>query len=209
MSKAMTSRSAGGTEALQQSRTHFIRRWGLMASYWGINRTMAEIHALMYLANRPLCTDDVMAGLQISRGNASMNLRALVEWGLLHRVHLQGDRKEYFAAEADVWQMFEAILQQRRRREVEPIFDTIQRCQDMVRPETIGRSPPNAEEIDLYRQRLASMAEFLEVMSRLFDLVLRLGPKRMHQVSKILQRISGSRRRQTASQPASGARDSG
>jgi DNA-binding transcriptional regulator GbsR (MarR family) len=138
-----------------------------------------------------------------------MNLRALVEWGLLNRVHLASDRKEYFVAEADVWQMFEAILQQRRRREVEPIFDTIQRCQDMVRPEVVGRSPANAEEIRLYRQRLADMADFLEIMSRLFDLVLRLGPKRMHQVSKILQRATGGAGRKRKAQPASGSGDSG
>lgn len=181
-------------DPLERSKTHFIRRWGLMASYWGINRTMAEIHALMYLANRPLCTDDVMASLQISRGNASMNLRALVEWGLLSRVHLRGDRKEYFAAEADVWQMFEAILQQRRRREVEPIFDTIRHCQEMVSPQAVGRRPANAEEIESYRRRLANMADFLEVMSNLLDLVLRLGPKRMRQVSNILERAARQRR---------------
>jgi DNA-binding transcriptional regulator GbsR (MarR family) len=191
-------------DALQQSKTHFIRRWGLMASYWGINRTMAEIHALMYLADRPLCTDDVMANLQISRGNASMNLRALVEWGLLHRVHLPGDRKEYFAAEADVWQMFEAILQQRRRREVEPIFGTIQRCLDMVSPPKVGRHPSDAEAIELYRRRLAGMSEFLEVMSNLFDLVLRLGPKRMHQLSSILQRVARQSKHRPAKAQAGG-----
>ena len=80
----------------------FIRRWGEMAASWGISRTMAEIHALLFLASEAQCTDDVMEHLAVSRGSASMNLRELVNWGLIHRVHRRGDRKEYFEGEKDV-----------------------------------------------------------------------------------------------------------
>src|SRR5437868_6576881 len=89
--------------ALEDSKALFIRRWGEMSSYWGISRTMAEIHALLYVSTEPVCTDDVMSLLQVSRGNASMNLRSLVDWGLIERSHVRGDRKEYFTALADVW----------------------------------------------------------------------------------------------------------
>ncbi len=118
--------------ALEASKALFIRRWGEMGGYWGINRTMAEIHALLFVSTEPVCTDDVMEKLLISRGNASMNLRSLVDWGLIQRVHIRGDRKEYFVCTTDVWQMFETIIRQRRRREVEPILETIERCQEMV-----------------------------------------------------------------------------
>ena len=74
----------------------FIRRWGEMGQTWGINRTMAEIHALLYITARPLCTDDVMERLHISRGNASMSLRALCDWGIIRRLHKRGERREYF-----------------------------------------------------------------------------------------------------------------
>jgi HTH-type transcriptional regulator, glycine betaine synthesis regulator len=73
----------------------FIRRWGEMGQTWGINRTMAEIHALLYIGGRPLCTDDVMERLHISRGNASMSLRALCDWGIVRRLHKRGERREY------------------------------------------------------------------------------------------------------------------
>ena len=93
---------------------------------------MAEIHALLYLAAEPLCTDDVMERLEVSRGSASTNLRQLVNWGLIYRIHRRNDRKEYFDAEKDVWQMFETISRERRRREVQPIVETIERCLEMI-----------------------------------------------------------------------------
>src|SRR5437764_13292383 len=97
------------TPAQQQLRTAqdlFIRRWGEMGQTWGINRTMAEIHALCYIVGQPLCTDDVMERLHISRGNASMSLRALCDWGIVRRLHKRVDRREYFEAFSDVRQMF-------------------------------------------------------------------------------------------------------
>ena len=103
--------------AFEESKANLVRRWGEMGGYWGISRTMAEIHALLFVSGRPLCTDDIMEQLQVSRGNASMNLRSLVDWALIERVHKLGDRKEYFQADTDVWHMFETITRERRRRE--------------------------------------------------------------------------------------------
>ncbi len=176
--------------ALEESKLLFIRRWGEMGPYWGISRTMAELHALLYVSPRPLCTDDVMAQLQISRGSASMNLRALLDWGLIRRVHQIGDRKEYFDGDKDVWAMFRTIAQQRKRREVEPILEVIRRCRDMVPPKPARANVAEDEEITAYRERLDSMLEFLNALSLLFELTLQLGSTGMGQLTKTLQRLS-------------------
>lgn len=175
---------------LTEARNLLVRRWGDMGGYWGINRTMAELHALLFVTRKPLCTDDIMAHLQISRGNASMNLRALVDWGLIERVHRFGDRKEYFQADADVWHMFETIMRERRRREVEPIVATLERCADVQaeatagEPPALGRQKVDAgdrqeleEDIREFRQRVQRLESFLATMGRLFDFMLQVGPQ--------------------------------
>lgn len=174
----------------QQSRQLFIQRWGEMGANWGISRTMAEVHALLFVSPDPLCTDDVMAQLQVSRGNASMNLRQLVNWGLIYRVHLAGDRKEYFAGQTDVWQMFETITRERRRREIEPIVETIERCQTMVRDDLKHLRGAQRREVQEYDRRLREMADFLNVMNKLFNVVMKVGHKGMGRLSKALARLA-------------------
>lgn len=165
----------------------FIRRWGEMGASWGISRTMAELHALLYLSPEPLCTDDVMAQLSISRGSASMNLRELVNWGLIDRVHRRGDRKEYFQAQKDVWQMFETIVRERRRREVLPIVETIERCMAMVAEAPPPGADGDAETQQELKVRLAEILEFCEVMNKLFNVVNALGPGRIRALLKQLE----------------------
>jgi len=174
---------------LDRSKALFIRRWGEMGGYWGINRTMAELHALLYISAEPLCTDDIMAALQISRGNTSMNLRQLVDWGLIVRVHKKGDRKEYFAAETDVWEMFQTIVRERRRREVEPIIETIQRCRTMVADRMAEMSPEEQREADVYQQRLATMDEFLSGVNSLLNLLLAGGKTSISQLQTMLKAV--------------------
>ncbi len=169
--------------ALEESKGLLVRRWGEMGGYWGISRTMAEIHALLFVSGRPLCTDDVMVQLHVSRGNASMNLRALVDWGLVQRVHKFGDRKEYFQADTDVWHMFETIMRERRRREVEPIIATITRCQAAVAGSEAQAA--GAEAAD-FRKRLDELQDFLNTMSMLFELVVRFGSAGMSQLARCL-----------------------
>jgi DNA-binding transcriptional regulator GbsR (MarR family) len=142
-----------------------------MAATWGISRTMAEIHALLYLATQPLCTDDVMDQLEVSRGSASTNLRQLVNWGLVHRVHRRGDRKEYFDAEKDVWQMFDTIIRERRRREVQPIVETLERCMEMIAQTPPERATTDQAEYDVYAKRFSDILEFCEAMNVVFNAV--------------------------------------
>ncbi len=105
------------TEAKQK----FIEHWGILATQWGINRTMAQVHALLLIADKNLSTDDIMEQLTISRGNVNMNVRELMDWNLVRKVITPGDRKEYFAAEKDIWKVAMNIMEQRKKRELDPM----------------------------------------------------------------------------------------
>src|SRR5215217_2116993 len=160
---------AGTPQQLRVAQDLFIRRWGEMGQTWGINRTMAEIHALLYITAQPLCTDDVMERLHISRGNASMSLRSLCDWGIIRRLHKRGERREYFESLSDVWEMFSIIAAERKRREMDPVLETIKQCQQMLDEGHLGKSAARQEEIQLTRQRLAGMEEFMEVTNKIFQ----------------------------------------
>lgn len=178
---------------LAEAEALFIRRWGEMAASWGISRTMAEIHALLYLTPEPLCTDDIMERLSVSRGSASMNLRQLVNWGLIYRVHQRGDRKEYFQAEKDVWQMFQTILRERKRREVEPIVEAIERCQEMLREREGELSPDHGEDAAAYLERFGGILAFFQQMNMLFNAFMATGPQQIEHLGKWLGAQSDGR----------------
>src|SRR5881392_3866045 len=146
-------------EELRTAQDLFIRRWGEMGQTWGINRTMAEIHAFLYIVGMPVCTDDVMERLHISRGNASMSLRALCDWGIVRRLHKRGERREYFESLSDVWEMFSLIAAERKRREMDPVLETIRQCQQMLDETALGKSAAKRQDVQLTRQRLEQMQE--------------------------------------------------
>ena len=114
--------------ALTQARDEFVAEWGAMGSAWGINRTMAQIHALLITTPGPMTTDEIMEYLKISRGNAHGNLRELVSWGLVRGVIRKGERREYFEAEKDVWKMFCIVMRERSRRELRPAMNVLRDC---------------------------------------------------------------------------------
>ncbi len=176
---------------LDGARNMFIRRWGEMAATWGISRTMAEIHALLYLAPEPLCTDDVMDHLAVSRGSASMNLRELVKWGLVQRSHRRGDRKEYFEGEKDAWTMFETIMRERRRREVQPIVETIERCLTMIDEGKGSGTPEVRKESAACRKRFQDVLEFCEFMNTLFNLMSKAGRTGVRPLAKTIGKLVG------------------
>ena len=164
----------------------FIRRWGEMGQTWGINRTMAEIHALLYITGRPLCTDDVMERLHISRGNASMSLRALCDWGIVRRLHKRGERREYFESLGDVWEMFSLIAAERKRREMDPVLETIRQCQQMLSEAQLGKPAAKREDVQATRQRLAGMEEFMEVTNKIFQQFIGNAKSGLTRVVKVL-----------------------
>ena len=172
-------------ERLTRVQDEFIRRWGEMGQTWGINRTMAEIHALLYITAKPLCTDDVMERLNISRGNASMSLRGLVDWGIIRRQHRRGERREYFESLSDVWEIFSIIAAERKRREMDPVLETIRQCQQMLDETTLGAAA-KSEEVIATRQRLQGMEEFMSVTNKIFQAFVGNTRAGLNKVVKVL-----------------------
>lgn len=159
---------------LEHARERFVQAWGQMGPSWGISRTMAEVHALLYIVGEPLNTDEVMERLQISRGNASMSMRALVEWGLVSRVHKRGDRKEYFEADQDVWSIARTIIRERMRREIMPLLASLHELRDETgeHAQAAGAGPEKSEAIEpervaAHNQRLDHLVELIQTIDRL------------------------------------------
>lgn len=107
---------------LNEQQQKFVHTWGTLGNNWGINKTMAQLHALLMISEKPLCTDEMMDMLTISRGNTNMNVRALVEWGLVSKEMISGDRKDFYSAKKDIWVVARQIAKQRRKRELEPVI---------------------------------------------------------------------------------------
>ncbi len=107
---------------LQEAQDKFIQAWGTLGSHWGINRTMAQVHALLLISENPLSAEEIMGTLKISRGNANMNIRALIDWGLVFKELKPGERKEFFVAEKEMWEVIRKIIIQRKKKELEPII---------------------------------------------------------------------------------------
>lgn len=168
----------------------FVSAWGNMGSAWGISRTMAEVHALLFIVGEPMCTDDIMARLQISRGNASMSLRALLDWGIVSRTFKKGDRKEYFQAEQDVWAMFRAIVRERMKREVDPLLVTLHE----IRDDKALKGVPD----DRARQtakRLDDLLDFFQTAETVSQRFVSPAGRGLQVAASILKRLPGARGR--------------
>jgi len=142
------------TRTLEDVRDDFVAQWGAFGSQWGINRTMAQIHALLMTSAHALSTDEVMENLSISRGNAHTNLKELVNWGLVRVIVKKGERKEFFEAEKDVWKIFTIILRERQRREIDPALELLRNCQD----DTKGLKGTDAE---AFRKQIKELEMFI------------------------------------------------
>ncbi len=110
---------------LKEGKEKFIQSWGSLASNWGINRTMAQVHALLLISPEALSADQIIEELNISRGNANMNIRALIDWGLVYKELKSGERREYFVAEKDMWEVFRRIVIKRKKKELEPMLKVL------------------------------------------------------------------------------------
>lgn len=141
--------------------------WGRMSSSWGINRTMAQLHALLLISGEDLTMDEMIDRLHISRGNASMNLRDLTEWGVIQRYRRPGDRKDIYRTDDDIVQMFTRVVRERKRREIDPTVAAIRDCLAMI-PES-DASP----QADTVRKRLTVLIEIFEIIDHVFAEVFR------------------------------------
>lgn len=116
---------------LPEAKDQFIQAWGVLGSKWGINRTMAQLHALLMISPEPLSAEEIMEELQISRGNVNMNIRELMDWGLVDKIHKSGERKEYFSAEKDIWKVTKQVALERKKRELEPILKVLEQVSEI------------------------------------------------------------------------------
>jgi len=165
--KTMKTRKAAETiRRLQEVEDRFVDLWDTMSSLWGISPTMARLHGLLYITGAALSMDDIMARLAISRGNVSMNLSKLVEWGLVRRVHKRGDRRDYYESLSDVWEMFTLVASQRKRREIDPILSTLRRCREELTSEGLGDKAAEPATRERYR-RVNELFDFLTTMEHL------------------------------------------
>ena len=169
----------------------FVRLWGEMATHWGINRTMAQIHALLYGLDRPLDTDEIMARLDISRGNANMNLRSLVEWDLVRKVPMAGSRKDFYAAEGDIWKVAATIIEQRQRREIAPVEAALTEAVDALHAEARPSTPAEAR----FVERLDGMHRFVRTFAEVTQALLPFLHERNARKVRSLARVAARLRR--------------
>jgi len=116
---------------LSDAKQQFISSWGAFGTHWGINRTMAQIHALLLVSPDPITQDEIMEQLSISRGNVNMNIRDLISWSLVERIIVSGERKEYFSAEKDIWKVVKQIVKERKKRELEPMLKLLDQLENV------------------------------------------------------------------------------
>jgi DNA-binding transcriptional regulator GbsR (MarR family) len=174
---------------LSASQKRFIQHWGDMGARWGINRTVAQVHALLYVASRPLDAEEIAQTLSIARSNVSTGVRELRDWGLIRVVRGLGDRREKFEALTDLWDMFERILVGRKRRELDPAIEVLREC--------VAESGQRPAQADVSQERLKELLEFMETMSTLFEQVrswpkttVRKAIRMSSNVRKLVEKIS-------------------
>jgi DNA-binding transcriptional regulator GbsR (MarR family) len=160
----------------------FVLHWGKMGARWGVNRTVAQIHALLIVSPQPLHAEEIAETLSVARSNVSTSLRELQAWGLVKVVHLLGDRRDHFEAIGDVWEMFQVIIEERKRREVEPTLAVLRRC---------TAEGKDAAGIDPYaRDRLLEMLAFFEMTTSWYDQVRQMPRSTLTKFVKMGQKVA-------------------
>ncbi|PCE29889.1 GbsR/MarR family transcriptional regulator [Burkholderia ubonensis] len=168
----------------------FILHWGEMGSRWGVNRTVAQIHALLYLLGRPVAADEIAETLNVARSNVSTSLKELQAWRLAKVVHVMGDRRDHFETSTDIWELFKLIVEGRRQREIEPTLSVLRDCLT---------SPELADESRETEQRLRDTLQFVETLTTWSDEMLRLKPDTLMKALGIGAKISQTVRRKPSS----------
>lgn len=175
--------------ALDTAVNKFIEKWGEMATNWGISKTMGQIYALLFSNRAPLDTDEIMERLDISRGNANMNLRSLLDWKLVKKVSIEGSRKEYFEAERDMHLVATVIIRQRQTKELEPINNLLNEVLTLIRynqDETPRTLSPEEKE---YESKILDILNFLELFSNVSMAMLPLLSKRKLQLINKIHKL--------------------
>jgi DNA-binding transcriptional regulator GbsR (MarR family) len=143
----------------------FILHWGEMGTRWGINRTVAQIHALLFISPKPLAAEEIAETLDVARSNVSTSLKELQGWGIVKLVHVMGDKRDHFQSMTDVWEMFRMVLDERKRREINPTLTVLRDC--------ITRAEKDSDTDEYTEQRLRDLAEFFETTTAWYDQIRR------------------------------------
>ncbi len=144
------------------AKQRFIQAWGTLGQSWGINKAMAQIHALLLVSTEPLSTEDIMQELSISRGNANMNVRALIDWGIVEKTHIPGERKEYFTSEKDLWALSRQVIIERKKRELEPLQRVLAEVQQVE---------GDSAEVEAFKQMTGDVDRFANSASSVLDAI--------------------------------------
>lgn len=147
---------------LTEAREKFIQSWGALATQWGINKTMAQIHALLMISTKPLSVEEIMETLQISRGNVSMNLRELMSWGIVFKELQTGERKDYYVSESDFTEMARRIAMERSRREIKPILRVLN---------DVHQVEENTNEASYFKEKVTELKDIISAADQLIDRV--------------------------------------
>ena len=167
--------------ALTSVQRQYILHWGEMGTRWGINRTVAQIHALLYLSLEPLSAEEIAETLNVARSNVSTSIRELESWGLVRPVHVLGERREHYESMKDVWEMFRVIVDQRKRREVDPTAQLLRRCLEELEQE---------DSRDAYtRDRIKDMIEFFDVATAAYEEIIQISPQALRGILKMRGKI--------------------
>lgn len=148
-----------------EAKKELIQAWGNLGHSWGLNKTMAQIHALLMISPAPLSTEEIMQELSVSRGNANMNIRALLDWGIISKVLVPGERKEYFKSEKDVWELARQVARERRKRELEPILKVLKEVSDV--------QPDGSNEAKEFKKIVKELRTFAEKSDGLLETFIR------------------------------------
>lgn len=161
----------------------FVLHWGEMGSRWGINRTVAQIHALLYLSEKPLNADEICETLSLARSNVSTSLKELQSWGIVRVVHTMGDRRDHFESMKDVWEMFRLILAERKKRELDPTLRVLREC--VAESEKKGASDAHAA------ARLKEMSAFFDTAATAYEQFNRVPVKTLAKLAKMGDKVLG------------------
>lgn len=158
----------------------FILHWGEMGSKWGVNRTVSQIHALLYLTGKPMPADEIAETLEVARSNVSTSLKELQNWNLIHVVHVMGDRRDHFSTSGDVWELFRTVVRERKEREFDPTISVLKNCL---------ASPDLAQEDATAQQRIKETLALMEALSTWGEQMLRLEPATLMKIMKLGAKI--------------------
>jgi len=160
----------------------YIVHWGEMGSRWGMNRSVAQVHALLYLSTEPLHADEIGATLGIARSNVSVGLKELVAWNLVQVTQVLGDRRDFFQAQHDPWEVIRVIMEGRKRREIDPTLAALRAC--------VSELEDDKETDDIVRERITTQLEFLETVTGWYDSIKSLPRKTLLKMMRLGQRIA-------------------